>query len=142
MTLQERNAWIMAVVGTAGYGVYLAIVLSESGGRALVDVPFAAPLLWTIGGAIVASILLRILGSIFSPKGSDKQDTRDRQIYQFGQSVGSGFVVAGALAAMLMALVEWNFFWIANVIYLAFVLSAIVGSIARIISYRGEFRGW
>jgi hypothetical protein len=142
MTLQERNAWIMAVVGAAGYGVYLAIVLSESGGRALVDVPYAAPLLWTIGGAIVASILLRILGSIFSPKGSDKQDTRDRQISQFGQSVGSGFVVAGALAAMLMALVEWNFFWIANVIYLAFVLSAIVGSIARIISYRGEFRGW
>lgn len=142
MTNQERNAWIMAVVGAAGYGVYLVIVLSESHGRSLVDVPYVAPLLWTIVGAIVASIVLRILGSIFSGKGSDKQDARDRQIFQFGQSIGSGFVVAGALAAMLMALVEWNFFWIANVIYLAFVLSAIVGSIARIVSYRGEFRGW
>jgi hypothetical protein len=33
-------------------------------------------------------------------------------------------------------------FWIANVVYLAFVLSASPGSIAKIIAYRRGFQTW
>jgi hypothetical protein len=43
----------------------------------------------------------------------------------------------------LMALAEWDHFWIANVIYLTFVLSAVVGSVAKIFAYRqGGFQSW
>lgn len=34
---------------------------------------------------------------------------------------------------------DWDRFWIANVIYLCFVLSAILGSVTKIISYRTSF---
>ena len=41
-----------------------------------------------------------------------------------------------------MAMAEWDYFWIANVIYLCFVLSAILGSIAKIVAYRQGFPQW
>jgi hypothetical protein len=41
-----------------------------------------------------------------------------------------------------MALAEWDRFWIANVIYLCFVLSAVVASAAKIFAYRRGFQSW
>ena len=32
--------------------------------------------------------------------------------------------------------------WIANVIYLCFTLSAVVGSVAKIVAYRRGFQSW
>lgn len=48
----------------------------------------------------------------------------------------------GAVAALLMAMAELDHFWIANTIYLAFVLSAILGSMAKIAAYREGFQQW
>jgi len=48
-------------------------------------------------------------------------------------------VIIGATAAMLMAMAGWDRFWIANVIYLCFILSAILGSVTKIIAYRTSF---
>jgi hypothetical protein len=46
------------------------------------------------------------------------------------------FVIAGAAAALGMAIARWDYFWIANVIYLGFVLWAIVGSVVKLVAYR------
>jgi len=43
--------------------------------------------------------------------------------------------VLGGLAALVLALVEAPHFWIANAVYLAFVLSAVLGSLARLGAY-------
>lgn len=48
----------------------------------------------------------------------------------------------GALAALVLALAEADHFWIANVIYLAFALSAVLGSVAKIFAYRRGFQSW
>lgn len=71
-----------------------------------------------------------------------KKDQRDREIYRFGEYIGQSFVVMGGVAALLMAMAEWDHFWIANVIYLAFVLSAMLGSVAKIVAYRRGFQPW
>jgi hypothetical protein len=41
---------------------------------------------------------------------------------------------------MLMAIAGWDRFWIANVIYLCFVLSAVLGSLTKVLVHRGRFR--
>ncbi len=41
-----------------------------------------------------------------------------------------------------MSMAELNHFWIANVIYLAFVLSTLLGSAAKIAAYRRGFQQW
>jgi hypothetical protein len=60
----------------------------------------------------------------------------------FGEYAGRSLVVTGAVEALAMALAEWSYFWIANVLYLAFVLSAVLGSMAKIFAYRQGFHPW
>ena len=61
---------------------------------------------------------------------------------RLGDRVGQSFVVIGAVAAMLMAMAEWDRFWIANVIYLCFALSAVLGNVTKVIVYRRSFPQW
>jgi hypothetical protein len=142
VTHEEKRAWILLVVSAIAYAVYVILILGRADGRALADVPYAATLLRTIGGAIVAAILAEIGIALVNPRASRVKDVRDRQIGRLGDQVGQAFVVIGALAALLMALANWDRFWIANVIYLCFVLSAVLGSITRVAVYRGRFPEW
>jgi hypothetical protein len=137
VAFEEKRAWVMLVVSILAYGVYVAVVLSLAG--PIVDVGYAAPMVWSIGGAIVVSILVNIGISFVSPS---RKDQRDREIGRFGEYVGHSFVVLGAVAALLMALAEIDYFCIANAVYLAFVLSAVLGSVVRIFAYRRGFQPW
>ena len=70
------------------------------------------------------------------PSDSSKADVRDRDIARFGEHVSRWCVVGGATAGFIGALDRWDYFWIANVIYLGFVLWAVVGSVVRLVAYR------
>lgn len=129
MTREERRAWCLAVVGLIAYAVYL--VLLSTG------LAYGPALLWTVGGAIAVNIAVDIVSG-----GNQRADQRDREIARFGDHLGQSLVVAGAVAALLLALLEARHFWIANVIYLAFVLSAVLGSTAKIFAYRRGFHPW
>ncbi|MDO3704850.1 hypothetical protein Q3W71_24600 [Micromonospora sp. C28SCA-DRY-2] len=142
MTHEEKRAWIMLVVSAVGYAVYATVVLSRVDGEPLAATPYAGVLLWTIGGAIVASIVAEIAMGVVNPRASRVRDDRDREIGRLGDHVGQAFVIIGAVSALLMALAEWDWFWIANVIYLCFVLSAVVGSLAKVIVYRRGVPQW
>jgi len=140
MTHQEKRAWIMLVVTVLAYGTYAVLILSRTHGRPLPQLPYAATMLWSIGGAVLASIVADVATG--GPLRSRLTDVRDRQIGRLGDYIGQSFVVIGAVAAMLMAMAGWERFWIANVIYLGFVLSAVLGSAAKIGMYRGTFPQW
>ncbi len=142
MAFEEKRAWVMALVTVAAYATYVVAVLGRARGAPLTDVAYAAPLLWSIGGAIGASIVLHIALSAITPEGADEKDQRDREIHRFGEYVGQSFVIVGAVAALGMAMAEWDGFWIANVIYLGFALSAVVASVAKIVSYRRGLPSW
>ncbi|GIG61525.1 hypothetical protein Lfu02_58970 [Longispora fulva] len=142
MSSEERRAWIMVLVTTCAYAIYATLILRRAGDAPLADTPYAATLLWTIGGAIVASIVLHILFGGVVPKGARRTDERDKEINRLGEHIGSSFVILGGVTAMGMAMLKWDHFWIANVIYLAFVLSSLLGSTAKIVAYRRGFQSW
>jgi hypothetical protein len=142
MAHEEKRAWIMGVVSAVGFTIYAVTVLGRVDGRPLSDVPYVWPLILTIVGAIAASIVLEIVVSIGAGKDGTRKDQRDREIGRFGEYVGHSFVVIGAVAALLMALAELDHFWIANAVYVAFVLSAVLGSMAKIFAYRRGFHPW
>ncbi len=142
MTHEEKRAWILLVVTVITYAVYAVIILARAHGLPVASVPYAATLLWTIGAAIIASILAEIGAGIASQGASRMKDIRDRQIGRLGEYTGQSFVIAGAIAAMLMAMAGWDRFWIANVIYLGFALSAVLGSITKIVAYRKGLPRW
>ncbi len=136
MSSQERSAWVMVVVATAVYAIYIAVVLGQASRMPLTTVDYVPIMLWAIGGSIVASIVLTILWSFFTPRDSGKTDTRDREIGRYGEYTGRWVLIAGAAAGLILAMAKADYFWIANILYLGFVLSAILGSIVKIVAYR------
>lgn len=143
MSYEEKGTWLYLVVAVVGFTVYATLVLPQLvGGTAVGEIEYVPVMLWTIGGAIVASIVGRILIEIVFPSDSTKGDVRDREIDQLGERVGSAFIVIGALGALVLAMFQAQWFWIANVIYLCFVLSAILSSITKIVVYRRGVPTW
>lgn len=127
----ERRAWVRLVVAVLGYTAYLILFLA--------GLSWTGALLATVTGAIVVSIVVDLAANA---TGSRLSDDRDREIGRLGDHVGHSFVVIGAVAAMLMAMADWDRFWIANVIYLGFVLSAILGGVTKVIVYRRSMPEW
>jgi hypothetical protein len=127
MTSEEKRAWIFGPVSVLAYLGYLAAVW-------LGGVDYAVAMLWSVGTAIVVNIVLHVGVTIRSPR--EPRDERDRAIIHFGDSIGSSTVVAGAITALLLALLEASHEWIANVLLLGFVLSAVLASTAKIAAYR------
>jgi hypothetical protein len=135
MSYEEKGTWVYLVACLGGYGVYLAIVLGRLASAPAAQVPYVMVLLWTTCASIVASIAGRVLIETASPSGRRRSDIRDREIYRFGEHASRWFIVAGAGAALVMAMARSDYFWIANVIYLGFVLWAVAGSALKMFAY-------
>ncbi|WP_432937531.1 hypothetical protein ACQPXM_25280 [Kribbella sp. CA-253562] len=133
---QEKRAWVFLLVSVLGYLVYLVVVLRRVDGD-WGDTPYIGVMLWCIGGAIVAAMVVEMLvAGTGSKEDGPQKDQRDLEIARFGEQVGQSFVVIGGVTAMGLAMLEVDHFWIANAVYLAFFLSAVLGSVARIVAYR------
>jgi hypothetical protein len=139
MTLEERRAWTYLAVAVVAYGIYVQNVLAKAASAPLVEVDYVPVMLWTIGIAIGGGILINIGQAVFTPRRDQTKDVRDRDIAQLGDRVGQSFLVIGGVAALVLAMVEAPYFYIANVLYLGFVLSAVLGSVTKVIVYRRGF---
>lgn len=136
MSYEEKGTWVQLVVGLGVYIAYLAVVLSRLASTPVAEVSYVSTLVWAVGASIVAAIVGRIGLEIARPSESHTRDARDREIDRFGEYVGHWFLVAGALTALGLALAEGAYFWIANAIYLGFVVSALVGAAVKLVAYR------
>ena len=139
MTLEERRSWTYLAVAVVAYGVYIGTVVTKAASAPLTDVDYVPVMLWTIGIAIVGGIVINIGQAVFTPRRDQTVDVRDRDIARLGDRVGQSFLVIGALAALLLAIVEAPYFYIANAVYLGFVLSAVLSSVTKVVVYRRGF---
>lgn len=136
MTYEQKGLWVYLTVVLGSYAGYLAVVLGRSGPVPLADVSYAAPMLWSIGIAIVVSIAGRIVVEIARPSERLRPDVRDRDIKRSGEYL-AGLVLAVAMAVPLaLTLARVGHFWIANGIYAAYVVSTVVGAVTKLVAYR------
>jgi hypothetical protein len=136
MSYEEKGVWAYLISSAGAYAVYVAIVLGRGAHTPLAQVPYVSALLWASGASIVLSTVVRVALETARPSDSRKRDVRDREISRFGEHASRWFVIGGAAAALLMAMARWEYFWIANVIYLGFVLWAVAGSLVKLVAYR------
>ena len=136
MSYEEKGIWVYLVTSAAAYAVYLAIIVGRLASTPAAEVPYVSVLLWTAGASIVANTVGRVLVETASPSDSRRADVRDRDVSRFGEHASRWFVIAGAAAGFLLAVGERDYFWIANVIYLGFVLWAVAGSALKLVAYR------
>lgn len=140
MVYEERNAWAGLIVSPIALVVYVVLVLQQAGGGPLTAVDWFPLMLWTIGGGIVATIVISVVWGILAgmkdPDGAGRSDIRDRDISRMGGRVEQAFVVTAGLGVIALCAVGADVFWIANTMYLGFAVSALIGGIARVIAYR------
>ena len=142
MTSEERNVWVFSLVTVVSFVTYVVVIASRAQDVPLVDVAYVAPMLWTIGGAILVSIVATIVVSLGWRADIGHKDERDKEINRIGEYTGQSFLVIGGLAGLILAMLEADWFWIANAIYLGFVLSAMLGSLTKIVLYRRGLPSW
>jgi hypothetical protein len=139
MSSEEKSTWISVVVGVAVAVVYFATVLAKVPGTDVATIAYVWPMLTAIGVGIAATIVLTIVTAVLSPKEAGKTDERDKQINRRGEYVGFYVMSVAATVPLGLAMAEIEQFWIANSLYLAFVLAALASSVVKIVAYRRGF---
>jgi Kef-type K+ transport system membrane component KefB len=135
MSYEERSTWTYAALALVIPVVYFAVVLRRLRDTAAAEVSYVTPMLIAIGTAVVLSILGSIVTAVIWPREAGLKDERDTQINHFGEYVGFYVMSVGALVPLGLAMADIDQFWIANSLYLAFVLSALVSSIVKLVAY-------
>lgn len=139
MSSEEKRTWIDVVVAVGVAVVYFATVLSKVPGTDVATIAYVWPMLTAIGVGIGASIVLNMAAAMASPKDAGKTDVRDKEINRRGEYVGFYVMSLAAIVPMGLAMAKAEQFWIANALYLAFVLAALASSIVKIVAYRRGF---
>lgn len=141
MVYHERTAWSGLITAVIAIAVYVAWVLRAADGGDPAGVEWLPPMLWTIGGSILLSIVLSIAWGIVAGVREDHEaatasDIRDRDISRMGGRVEQAFLVIAGLGVIALCAVGADLFWIANTMFAGFAVSAVIGGVARVIAYR------
>ena len=150
MPFEEKITWVNLVVMGVVPVVYFAIMLGRLGDASAADIAYQWPLLIAIG----ASIVLTIVGSILAGIGTgisaelrgrraedeiDRKDERDKTISRRGDLYGYYVASAGMVGVLALTMLEYEYFWIANTLYLSFVVATLVSSVVKLVSYHRGF---
>jgi hypothetical protein len=136
MSFEEKRSWIYVVVAAAVAGAYFAIVLAKVPGTDVSEIAYVGPMLTAIGVGIGAGIVLTVAAAVASPKDAGRTDERDKQINRLGEYVAYYVMSICAVVPLGLAMADVEHFWIANSLYLAFVLAAIASAVVKIVAYR------
>ena len=139
MSYEEKGQWVYLAATTIAYGAYLVLMLGRAGATPLAEIDYQPILLWTIGAAVAGSVIGRIVIEIIRPSESHREDVRDKEIGRFGEYVSGMILGIGMVGPFVLTLVEADHFWIANAIYLVFVVQAVTGTVIKLLAYRRGF---
>ena len=105
-------------------------------------VAIVASAVLSIVGAIVVSVGTGISAEIRGRKAKDeieRKDERDKSIARHGDLTGFYVSAAGMVGVLILTMLEADYFWIANALYLSFVVGTVVSSVVKLVAYHRGF---
>ena len=143
MSFEEKGTWTQGILAVVLPVIYALIVFPQLATTPAVEIEYQVPMLWAIGAAIVlgvvATILVAIGEGIASPKTAGKSDQRDKDIARLGEYRGGILLGFAMIVPLGLTLAGVDHFWIANTMYAAFIVSAILTTIVKLRIYRRGF---
>ena len=136
MSYAEKGAWTYLLASLLVWAGYVVVILDQADGGPLAEVRYVPTLLWAVGISMLVNMVGRVVFEIVRPSDSHLSDERDKAIDRRGEYVAGIVLAVGVLGPFVLALTEAAHFWIANAIFTAYVLSAVVGSLVKIVGYR------
>lgn len=150
MSFEEKTTWVSVVIGFLVSVWYFATVLPQLADTPAADIAYQWPLII----AAIATVILIILGTIamaiasavgaeITGTGSvddiERKDERDISISRRGDVVGYYVASSGAVVALGLTMLERDYFWIANTLYLSLAMATLVAGIVKLRAYRRGF---
>jgi MFS family permease len=150
MPFEEKMTWVSGVIAVVVPIVYFAIMAGRLQNQAAADIAYQVPLIV----AVVASIVLSIVGAIVVAIGTaisaeirgrrvedeiERKDERDKTIARRGDLTGFYVSSAGIVGALILTMLQKDYFWIANAIYLSFAVGMVVSSVVKLVAYHRGF---
>jgi hypothetical protein len=120
----------------AVYSWYFARVVDAARSGPIADIDYQGLLIAMVGVLVAATVVAEVLIAVAAPSGADQVDERDRLIGLRGDRIAGWVVTIGALAGLVLAMVEAESFWIAHALLAGLVLAEILKSIAMLVNYR------
>lgn len=150
MTPKERTVWASLAAIIVSSCAYLALIVPHLLSRPVTEISWVGPMTWTIGLAIVGSIVLTIGVTIVaearrpggcSPtsRGEVTSDLRDQEIGQRGGRASMGVISVGFGGALVLAMLDAHPFWIGNLLFLFGTAGTVVEATTKIRLYRRGF---
>ena len=150
MPFEEKITWVNALVTVVVPIAYFAIMLGRLGETSAADIAYQKPLLIAIGASIVMTIIGAILAGIGTGISAelrgrsasddiDRKDERDRTISRRGDLIGYYVASVGMVGVMALTMLQYEYFWIANALYLSFVVATLVSSVVKLLAYHRGF---
>ncbi len=150
MSFEEKMTWVAVTVTALVSAIYFTVVLGQLG-----DVP-ASEIAYqpTLVVAIVASVVMMVIGAIIMAIGTaisaeitgegsvediNTKDERDVVISRHGDLIGYYVSSVGVVVVMGLTMLEYDYFWIANALYLSFAIASVVSSAVKLVAYRRGF---
>ena len=142
MAFLEKSNWVVLVVAVVTLVTYGGTIVGQALSRPVAEIGWVQPMIYSIVGFVVANIVGNVIAAATNPKEADKHDQRDKEIDRFGERIGNYVLIAGSIAALILAMAAADRFWIGNAIYFAGILAAMGSSITKIAAYHGPFQKW
>ena len=136
MAFGEKHWWAYGLIVLMVSGIYFAGLLGQISTMAVAEIPYQRHLITAVGSAVALAVVASIVLGITSLAGTPQRDARDADISRIGEYVGGVVFAIGMVVPFALALGEAEHFWIANSIYLACVVSALVATAVKLVGYR------
>ncbi len=149
MPFEEKMTWVSLVITIVVPVWYLVTMAGRLADTSAAEVAYQRPMLIAFGvyiglsivGAIAVSIASAVSAEIRGgrPDEIDRKDERDKDIGRRGDVIGFYVASAGAVGVLALTMLEYDYFWIANALYLSFVVATLVSSVVKLAYYHRGF---
>jgi hypothetical protein len=142
--------WVSVVVTILVPAVYFVTVLGRLQDTNAADIAYQRSLIT----AIIATVILTIAGAIVMAVGTsvsaelrgrraadevDREDERDKTISRHGDLIGYYVASGGMVVVLALTMMKYEYFWIANTLYLSFVVATLVSAVVKLVAYHRGF---
>lgn len=150
MPFEEKMTLVSGVVTLIVPVAYFAIMIGRLQGTPASEIAYQVPLILAMVASVVLIVIAAILMSIGTSvvavaKGRrpedeiERKDERDKIISRHGDLAGYYVASAGMVGVLILTTLEADCFWIANALYLSFVVAMVVSSAVKLVAYRRGF---
>lgn len=150
MSIYERINTAGLVTSLLVLAWYALQVVPQMSEMPVAEIAYTRPMIYAVVIGVILSIVTAIVVSVGSAiwlaikEGEDavdadfgNEDERDKHIGRLGDAMGGHLLSVAVIGAMVLIWMDFDTFWVANSLFVGAWSSAVVGTVIKLVAYRG-----